>query len=295
MLVGCRMKKRMNKKNAHQYSLKSFYKFLGIRDLDHCNFEAKWNKTKEDEQIVIPISKKNNINLSAKSGCNILVMDNFNSYKDAFLESFMLKLSALYSPERINLYVIDSGQALFRLNYLKLPHIKEYHPFIHYDDKIKKGIMDFIAKEIKRRHEIFRDIGVSDYNAYFECCCKYDISNILPRIVFVIDAVNIFDDGDVFYKELPFKDFRKVGFNIIATLQLTNLKNFFIEKYDITEHVTFGEIKKSGFVECNIAGKNSRHICKIPIIKSTVSATENKALNSFIGKMVEINNSSQYN
>ena len=289
------MRKTMNEKDIHQYSLKPFCKFLGVRDLEHCNFKDLWNKTKKDQHIVIPINNKNNINLSAESGCNVLVMDNFNSGKDAFLETFILKLSALYSPERINLYVIDSGQALFRLNYLKLPHIKEYHPFIHYDDKTKKEIIDFIEKEIEHRYEIFRDIGATDYNAYFEYCDKYDISNILPRIVFVIDAVNIFDDGDVFYKELPFKDFRKVGFNIIATLQLSNLKHFFVGKYDITEHVSFEKIKKSEFVKCNIEGKKSKYSCKIPIVKSTVSAIENKALNSLVSKMVEANNHSQYN
>ena len=295
------MKKILSKDNTkYKYSLKPFYKFLGIRDINHCDFSGMWSRTNDDKEIIVPLGKDKNINLSEKSGCNILVMDSFDLRKEAFMETFTLALTSLYSPKKIKLYIIDSSQIMFRLNHLKLPHIKKYNPFIHYDEKNKKEIMDFIINEIDNRKKLFKDIGVDSYDAYLEYCGKFNVDNIVPRIVFIIDIVTVFDNGDIFYKDNSlFKDFKTVGFNILATLQLRNLKTLFTEKYDITNCITFSAkktnknaiynklINRRTHVVCHIKGKKLDYNCKLPVIASTVSAFEHKELNLFVKKMIE--------
>lgn len=271
-------------------NLNGFYKFLDVRNMEKCDFNAIWEKTRFDKEIRIPMGKKKYINLSSASGCNIMINAVSHIGQDSVMETLVLAIATLYSPKKVSFYVIDSDQSMFRLNFLKLPHIMKYSPFIHYNDEEKNKMMDFIKKEIINRKSIFEDIGVSDYDGYINFCSKFDIDNVLPRIIFVLECISVFDNGDVFYKDLDvFKEFKEIGFNMISTNYRWNIKNLFVRKYDITDCVSYKTKNTRRKIKCQVEGVNHNFNCKIPIIESTISAAEHTELKQYIEKMIKTN------
>ncbi|MBR2401428.1 MAG: type VII secretion protein EssC [Lachnospiraceae bacterium] len=122
-------------------------------------------------------SQKNiSINLTAQ---NYMLIGSAQSGKTNVLQTIIRSLVENYTPEEVNMYIIDFGSMILR-NFSDLKHCGGV--VCVSDDERLKNLVKLLNTEIVRRKERFAEVGVSSFSAYKEAG-KTDI----PQIVVFID------------------------------------------------------------------------------------------------------------
>ena len=126
------------------------------------------------------------------------------SGKSNLYHVFICGLATRYSPEELNIYLVDGKIGVEFQPYRRLPHAKVVA--LHSAPELSRSILDELIAEMKRRNELFKRHDVSDLSTHAE---KGSPGGKLPRVVLMIDE----------YQEL-FEDDR-LGHASAALLQLT--------------------------------------------------------------------------
>jgi len=106
--------------------------------------------------------------------------------KTTFIQTLIYELAQRYSPEYINMYVIDFGSR--SLSYCKfLPHVADVI-FSDDSDKIKK-LFTRIDKELAVRKKCLAEYGVGSLLSYMQAS-----KNIMPAIMIVLDNYAAFTE-----------------------------------------------------------------------------------------------------
>ena len=99
--------------------------------------------------------------------------------KTNLLQTILVSLTEQYTPDEINIYVIDFGSMIFR-NYEELKHVGGV--VCTNDDEKLKNLFKLLGSEIDRRKEAILKAGVGSFAAYLEAGYKD-----MPQIVVIID------------------------------------------------------------------------------------------------------------
>jgi FtsK/SpoIIIE family len=114
------------------------------------------------------------------------------SGKTTSLHSMILGLSMLYSPEELELYLIDAKHGVEFKAYENLPHARMVS--VHSEREFSLAVLKSIEKEIQHRAELMKrhGAGIANITEY-----RQVTGAKLPRIVVVIDEFHeLFEEAD---------------------------------------------------------------------------------------------------
>jgi DNA segregation ATPase FtsK/SpoIIIE, S-DNA-T family len=163
--------------------------------------------------------------------------------KSYTLHSIILSLAMQYSPEELELYLLDYKEGVEFQIYVDpnrsetqnhsreldetraLPHAKVIS--IESDREFGLSVLQAIQKEIETRGQLFKDIGVSELKDY-----RQKTNKQIPRVLVVIDEFQyMFQDNDAITRELNqlYEDItrrgRSFGVHLLLASQSLNINN----------------------------------------------------------------------
>lgn len=194
--------------------------------------KENWFKLKSDEEFKVPIGMskdhRDEQNIVLKTGdlqAHILMSGGTGSGKTNFLKTYITSACINYSPEELELYLIDlkNGIGFNIFNEFKLPHTKLYA--LGAENELIYNLLSNLNDEMNKRLNMFKDNGVEDINKFKQ----KNPSQILPRILVIIDEFStVFEEGNAFQDEIcakisPLaKKARAAGINLLFSTQNFN-------------------------------------------------------------------------
>ncbi|MBS5886741.1 type VII secretion protein EssC [Clostridium sp.] len=156
------------------------------------------------------IQKNLSINLSENG--HTLILGSPGVGKTTLLQTMITSLAATYTPEVVNMYILDFGSRMLKM-YENIPHVGGV---ITADDEVlTKNFINFIHKEILKRKKQLSECGVSNVLSYKE------VTGItLPQIVIIIDNYAAFTEIYEDYEE-DITKFSRDGANLGIYLVIT--------------------------------------------------------------------------
>lgn len=188
-------------------------------------------------------SKVVNLDISQVSGQNVAVVVGIpGSGKSVFLNSIIASSAIHYSPDELELYLIDFSGVEFNVyaDY-ELPHARVIAP--ESEREFGVSVLKRIKEEGNRRMEIFRQAGVNNITDYR----KENPDKRLPRILIIIDEFQklFSDDTDSISLEAEniihtiVQEYRKFGINLILATQSISKYTGKIELGMIANRIAF--------------------------------------------------------
>ena len=122
------------------------------------------------------------LNLQKERNC--LIVGSSSSGKTTMIQTFLYALITRYSPEQVNIYVLDYSSRNLNL-FAGVPHCGAVL-FDENEGETEK-LVSFLEQTIETRKKMFSTASVGNYDSYIKC-------NQLPLIVLVIDNLSAFDE-----------------------------------------------------------------------------------------------------
>lgn len=215
---------------------------------------AEWWQSRSANMVEIPFGISENkelttLSITQQSGQNSAVVVGIpGSGKSVFLHSIICNAAMKYSPEELELYLMDfSGVEFNTYAEHKLPHAKVIAP--EAEREFGLSILNRLKEEGERRMALCRNYSTA----------KDKISNIVelkhlhpelhcPRILVIIDEFQkLFEnENDSTSRQaqviiqIIIKEFRKFGINLIlATQKLSDLSNSLLPRDLIANRIVF--------------------------------------------------------
>jgi S-DNA-T family DNA segregation ATPase FtsK/SpoIIIE len=110
---------------------------------------------------------------------NLLIYGGPGSGKTSLLQTIIFSLALSYSPEDVNIYMVDFGARVLNI-FSDLPHAGDI-VFLEDEDKLKR-LFEFVLKEIDYRKRVFSEKGISSYKTF-----KNYSDTKLPAIFLIVD------------------------------------------------------------------------------------------------------------
>ena len=160
--------------------------------------ENLWSRS-TSEKISIPLgrsgaTKLQSLTLGKGTAQHALIAGKTGSGKSTLLHVLITNLALWYSPDEVEFYLVDFKKGVEFKTYAthKLPHARVVA--VESDREFGISVLQRIDDELKRRGELFRDLGVQDIAGFRE-----KSSNHMPRILLIIDEFQEFfiDDDRV--------------------------------------------------------------------------------------------------
>jgi ABC-type multidrug transport system fused ATPase/permease subunit len=160
--------------------------------------DSFWSKN-TSQKIVVPLgrsgaTKMQNLTLGRGTAQHALIAGKTGSGKSTLLHVLITNLALWYRPEEIEFYLVDFKKGVEFKTYAtnKLPHARVVA--VESDREFGISVLQKIDSELKRRGELFRELGVQDIAGFREKC-----QDPMPRILLIIDEFQEFfiDDDKV--------------------------------------------------------------------------------------------------
>ncbi len=158
----------------------------------------QWSRSTKDK-IAIPLgrsgaTKLQNLTLGRGTAQHALIAGKTGSGKSTLLHVLITNLALWYSPDEVEFYLVDFKKGVEFKSYAtqKLPHARVVA--VESDREFGVSVLQKIDEELKRRGELFRDIGVQDIAGF-----RDKSTDSMPRILLIIDEFQEFfvDDDRV--------------------------------------------------------------------------------------------------
>jgi DNA segregation ATPase FtsK/SpoIIIE, S-DNA-T family len=133
-------------------------------------------------------TKRQHLRLGKGTAQHALIAGKTGSGKSTLLHALITNLSLLYSPEEVELYLIDFKKGVEFKTYAahELPHARVVA--IESDREFGLSVLQRLDAELKARGERFRETGAQDLKAYREANPKARV----PRILLIVDEFQEF-------------------------------------------------------------------------------------------------------
>ncbi len=127
------------------------------------------------------------LRLGSGTAQHVLVAGKTGSGKSTLLHALVTNLALVYSPEEVELYLVDFKKGVEFKTYAshRLPHARVVA--IESDREFGLSVLERLDAELKRRGDLFRALGVQDLAGY-----RRADGQPLPRILLVIDEFQEF-------------------------------------------------------------------------------------------------------
>ena len=183
-----------------------------------------WTKSAANG-IVVPIGKTEDdrtINFQLGGGSDVyhaLIGGAIGKGKSVLLHNIILNIAKLYSPDEVQLYLMDFKQGVEFNTYRTLPHLKLLT--ISKDIEFGISVLEDLVAQIEIRGELFNDSGVKDLSNY-----KKITGKSLPRLLLIMDEFQVLLDPKKrassrasYLLEKVAREGRSFGINILLATQ----------------------------------------------------------------------------
>ncbi len=114
---------------------------------------------------------------------NYVVIGSGQTGKTNILQSIVRNLAENYTPEEVNIYILDFGSMILR-NFEQLNHVGGV--VCSFEDEKLRSLLRLLHAEINTRKTRLAEVGVSSFSAYKEAGMKD-----LPQIVVLVDNLTV--------------------------------------------------------------------------------------------------------
>ncbi len=172
-------------------SLLTFFDMYGITVPEELNVKERWLKNRIYESMRSLIGQKAGgvplyLDLHEKyHGPHALLAGTTGSGKSETLETLILSLSVMYSPEDIRFFLIDFKGGGMANHFKNLPHLAGTISNLS-GGRIRRAMIS-INSENRRRQKIFNTYGVNHINAYIRLYKDGEAEEPLPHLLIIID------------------------------------------------------------------------------------------------------------
>ncbi len=210
-----------------------------LRYIEHCEQDrTKWFAGNVGNQIKMPIGKSRSsegveyLNFNTKDGLsNALLCGGVGSGKTNLLKSIITSVSLQYSPDQIEMYLIDlkNGAGFSIFNHQKLPHVKLYA--FSAENELINDVFENLRLEMDRRYEEYSKFNIDNLADVYK---DERLSLTAPkRTLVVIDEFgSLSSNGDDFLDNIFVNILaivqrgRAMGINLLlATQNFSNIKH----------------------------------------------------------------------
>jgi hypothetical protein len=131
--------------------------------------------------------KKQYLNLGKGTAQHVLIAGKTGSGKSTLLHALITQLALVYSPEEIELYLVDFKKGVEFKTYAvhELPHARVVA--IESEREFGLSVLQRLDAELKARGERFRRLGVNDLAS-----CRQAEGTALPRVLLIVDEFQEF-------------------------------------------------------------------------------------------------------
>jgi len=155
------------------------------------NNEEIWTLSTKDK-LAVPLgrsgaTKLQNLTLGRGTAQHALIAGKTGSGKSTLLHVLITNLALWYSPEEVEFYLVDFKKGVEFKTYAtnKLPHARVVA--VESDREFGISVLQKIDEELKRRGELFRDLGAQDISGFRDAS-----TDAMPRILLIIDEFQEF-------------------------------------------------------------------------------------------------------
>jgi hypothetical protein len=134
-------------------------------------------------------TKLQSLKLGKGTSQHMLIAGKTGSGKSTLLHALITNAALRYSPDELELYLIDFKKGVEFKVYAEhqLPHARVIA--VESEREFGLSVLQRLDEELKRRGELFRQLGVQDLNGYREATGN---NPPLPRVLFIVDEFQEF-------------------------------------------------------------------------------------------------------
>ncbi len=204
----------------------SLYKLLGIISDTDLDLKARWAASKVYESMAAPLGVRAGdslvyLDLNEKAhGPHGLVAGTTGSGKSEILQSYILSMATLFSPEDVSFVIIDFKGGGMANQFRELPHL--IGSITNIDGEAIDRSLASIKAELKKRQEYFREYDVNHIDAYIKLYKQGVAKNPLPHLILIVDEfAELKSDQPEFMQELisTARIGRSLGVHLILATQ----------------------------------------------------------------------------
>lgn len=136
-------------------------------------------------------TKRQQLSLGKGTAQHTLIVGKTGSGKSTLLHALITNISLHYSPQELELYLIDFKEGVEFKMYaeMKLPHARVVA--IQSEREFGHSVLQRLDGILRERGEQFREVGANDLAGYRQTTGK-----VLPRILLIVDEFQIFFNED---------------------------------------------------------------------------------------------------
>lgn len=164
------------------------YKVKTCQELDILN---RWETHNASKSLAVPLGLRGKddiveLNLHEKAhGPHGLVAGTTGSGKSETIQSYILSLAVNFSPNEVGFLLIDyKGGGMANL-FKELPHL--LGTITNLDGAESMRALESIKAELKRRQNVFNEVGVNNINNYTKLYKRKEVKEPLPHLFIISD------------------------------------------------------------------------------------------------------------
>ncbi len=165
--------------------------------------EDKWWAGSTAKGIDVPLgragaTKLQHLRLGQGTSQHVLIAGKTGSGKSTLLHALITNLALTFSPAEIELYLIDFKKGVEFKTYAtqELPHARVIA--IESEREFGLSVLQKLDAELKRRGDLFRDLGVQDLNGFRQA----EPGTAMPRVMLIVDEFHeLFVEDDKIAQE----------------------------------------------------------------------------------------------
>lgn len=168
----------------------SMYELLNIMAVDDLDLQSRWSKSQVFKSMSAPIgvSKTGVVSLDLHDkahGPHGLVAGTTGSGKSEILQTYILSMATLFSPEEVGFLIIDFKGGGMVNQFTELPHL--LGAITNIDGKEIDRSLKSIKAELQKRQRMFADADVNHIDKYIQKYRKKQVAQALPHLIIIVD------------------------------------------------------------------------------------------------------------